>query len=188
MQDPSTLRWTSLAIRGLIGIAFGVVAMVWPDETVVVVVVLWGCWALLDGLMTVGFGLFVPGAGAKVFVILVGVVSLVVAFFALVRPGMAAATLTWFLGIWLVVRGVFELVAAFHASGSSSRWGLVLGGVLDGVIGLLFVFNPGTAALSIAFLIGLLAFLWGAAFVGLAFIARHAAQTQAPGAPSAAVG
>ena len=186
-----TLRWTSLLVRGLIGIAFGVVAMVWPDETVVVLVVLWGCWALLDGLMTVGFGLFVPGAGAKVFVILVGLVSLLVAFFALVRPGMAAATLTWFLGVWLVVRGVFELVGAFSAPSSSARWALVLSGVLDGAIGLLFMFNPGTASLAIAFLIGLLAFLWGAAFVGLALIARHAAQVEtpgAPGAPSAALG
>ena len=105
--------------------------------------------------------------------ILVGLVSLLVAFFALVRPGMAAATLTWFLGIWLVVRGVFELVAAFSAFVVRTL-GARLGGVLDGAIGLLFVFNPGTAAL-IAFLIGLLAFLWGAAFVGLAFIARRAA-------------
>ena len=48
--------------------------------------------------------------------------------------------------------------------------------MLDGVIGVLFMANPGTAALGIAFLLGLLAFLWGLAFVGLAFFVRRAAQ------------
>ena len=60
MQDWLTLRWTTLLVRGLVGVAFGVVAMAWPDETVSVVVVLWGCWALLDGVMT----LAVAGQGA----------------------------------------------------------------------------------------------------------------------------
>ena len=49
-----TLRWTTLLVRGLVGVAFGVLAMAWPDETVLVLVVLWGCWALVDGLMILG--------------------------------------------------------------------------------------------------------------------------------------
>ena len=99
--------------------------------------------------------------------------ALLVAFFAIVRPGLAAATLTWFIGVWLVVRGVLEIVGAFGTREPSGRWALVLGGVLDGVIGVLFMANPGTAALSIAFLIGLLALLWGCAAIGLAFFVRR---------------
>ena len=158
----------------LIGVVFGIVAMVWPDKTVVVLVVLWGCWALVDGIMAIGAAGFVQGTGSKVVMILLGVVSLGVAFFALVRPELAAATLTWFLGIWLVVRGVSEIIGAFRASGSG-RWVLALGGVVDGAIGVLFIANPGTAALSIAWLLGLLAFVWGLAFVAIALGVRHAA-------------
>ena len=42
MTDWLTLRWTTLLARGLVGVAFGVLAMAWPDETVAVLVVLWG--------------------------------------------------------------------------------------------------------------------------------------------------
>ena len=51
MQDFMTLRWTVLLTRGLIGIGFGILAMAWPEETVTVLVVLWGCWALVDGIV-----------------------------------------------------------------------------------------------------------------------------------------
>ncbi len=174
MQDWLTLRWTTLLARGLVGVAFGVLAMAWPDETVSVLIVLWGCWALLDGVITLAVAGRVPGTAPKVVAILAGVVALLVAFFAIVKPGVAAATLTWFLGVWLVVRGVLEIVQAFSADEPAGRWALALGGVVDGVIGVLFMANPGTAVLGIAFLLGLLAFVWGLAVVGLAFFVRRA--------------
>jgi uncharacterized membrane protein HdeD (DUF308 family) len=51
----------------------------------------------------------------------------------------------------------------------------VAGGVLDGVIGVLFMANPGSAILGIAWLLGLLALLWGLVAVGMAFLVRKAA-------------
>ena len=43
------------------------------------------------------------------------------------------------------------------------------------LIGFLFMANPGTAILGIAWLLGLLALLWGCVLVGLAFFVRKAA-------------
>jgi uncharacterized membrane protein HdeD (DUF308 family) len=179
MTDWMTLRWTTLLTRGLVGVAFGVLAMAWPDETISVLVVLWGSWALIDGVMTLAVVGRVPGTGPKVVAILAGAVGLLVAFFAIVRPGVAAATVTWFLGVWLVVRGVLEIVQALNAEVPSGRWALVAGGVLDGVIGVLFMANPGTAVLGIAFLLGLLAMLWGLAVVGLAWFVRASKRASA---------
>jgi uncharacterized membrane protein HdeD (DUF308 family) len=175
MQDFMTLRWTALLTRGLIGIAFGVLAMAWPEETVTVLVVLWGCWALVDGLATMAAARMVPGTAPKVVAILAGVVALFIAFFAIARPGVAAATITWFIGVWLIVRGVLEIVEAFSTDVPNGRWALVATGLLDGLIGVLFMANPGSAILGIAFLLGLLALLWGCAAVGLAFFVRRAA-------------
>lgn len=188
MQDWLTLRWSTLLVRGLIGVAFGVVAMAWPDETVAVVVVIWGCWALLDGVLTLAVVGRVPGTAPKVVAVLAGVVALLVAFFAIVRPGLAAATLTWFLGVWLVVRGVLEILQAISATEPAGRWALALGGVLDGAIGILFMVNPGSAVLGIAFLLGLLAFAWGLALVGLAFFVRRAGSQQAASPSNPAYG
>ena len=71
MYDWLTLRWTTLLTRGLIGIAFGALAMAWPDETVAILVVLWGGWALLDGVVTLSVVGRVPGTGARVLAIVV---------------------------------------------------------------------------------------------------------------------
>ena len=188
MLDWMTLKWSTLLVRGLVGIGFGALAMAWPDETVTLVVVIWGCWALLDGVITLAVAGRVPGTAPKVVAILTGVVALLVAFFAIARPGVAAATLTWFLGVWLVVRGVLEIVQAFTADEPAGRWVLALGGVLDGVIGVLFMANPGTAVLGIAFLLGLLAFLWGLTLVAMAFFSRRASARAGADLPDPAYG
>lgn len=188
MYDWLTLRWTTLLTRGLIGIAFGALAMAWPDETVAILVVLWGGWALLDGVVTLSVVGRVPGTGARVLAIVAGVVALLVGFFALLKPGIAAATLTWFLGAWLVVRGVVEIVQAFGGEETSARWALVFGGLVDGLIGALFMANPGEAALGIAWVLGLLALVWGVALVVLAFVVRRSAGRTDPDRPQPAYG
>jgi len=173
LENWLTLRWTTLLVRGAVGVVFGVVAIAWPDETVTVLVVLWGCWALLDGLVTIGSAADLRGSRAMVPVIIVGVLALVAAFFALTRPGLAATTLTWFLGVWLVIRGVSEIVGAVGVSGPG-RWVLVLSGVVDGILGVLFMANPGQAVLSIASVLGLFALVWGLIILAVAFAVRRA--------------
>jgi len=175
MPDFMTLRWTVLLTRGLIGIGFGILAMAWPEETVTILVVLWGCWALVDGIALLVAVRAVPGTAPKVVAIVAGAVALLIAFFAIARPGVAAATITWFIGVWLVIRGVLEIVEAFSTSASSGRWALIAGGLLDLLIGVLFMLNPGSAILGIAWLLGLLALLWGCVAVGMAFFVRKAA-------------
>lgn len=177
---------TSLLVRGLVGVVFGVLAMVWPRSTALALIVLWGCWALADGLVSLGTAFTSRGAGGRVWLVLIGLLSLVVAFFAVTSPGVTAVALTWILGVWLVVRGLFELAGAFSAGTSANRWVLIAIGLLDGLIGVLLMANPGHAALGIAFLIGLLAFVWGLVFLGLAFLVWRAGKGPVPHAPSSA--
>ncbi|MEU0091953.1 DUF308 domain-containing protein [Kribbella sp. NPDC006257] len=47
------------------------------------------------------------------WLVVIGVIAVVAAFLAIASPGLTAVTLTWILGIWLIVRGVFEVAAAF---------------------------------------------------------------------------
>jgi uncharacterized membrane protein HdeD (DUF308 family) len=82
-------------------------------------------------------------------------------------------TITWFLGIWLVVRGLVTLVGAF-TPGTTSRGVVLLSGVLDMVLGLLLVANPGRAALDITWLLGLVAVIWGGALIAIGLVARKA--------------
>ena len=75
-----------------------------------------------------------------------GALALIAAFYAIFRPAASAVALTWVLGIWLIVRGIFELVGAFASTVATPRWLLALGGVLSLLLGFLFTANPGTGA------------------------------------------
>jgi uncharacterized membrane protein HdeD (DUF308 family) len=102
--------------------------------------------------------------------------------------------LTWILGIWLVARGVFELVGAFASTVATPRWLLALSGVLSILLGFLFTANPGAGAVTVAFWLGLTALAWGAALVAVgvsvrrqlgASTSRRAGPTPAPPASPA---
>lgn len=185
-KDLMTAAWKVLLLRGVIGIALGIVIVVWPKATIVVLMVLLGLWALVDGIGLAG-QVFTKGAptGQRVFFGVLALLALVVALVAIFSPDKAASVLTWLVGIWLLVRGLFELVGAFSSTVAAPRWLLVLGALLDLVLGWLFVSHPGTAALGVAVVIGILAIAWGVVFVVLALAARSAADNNFPGGPTA---
>lgn len=182
VKDWLSLSWQVMVVRGIVGVVFGVVAMAWPIGTVVALVVLWAVWALLDGIgaFAQAFGQGVTW-GARILLIVLGVIGLAAALMGFFRPGVTAVALTWILGIWLIVRGVFEVIGAFVAQTGTSRWLLVLSGLLDVLLGALFAANPGRSAVTVAFVLGLVALVWGVVLVVTGLVARS--QLKNAGAP-----
>ena len=176
-KDLLTAAWKLLLLRGVIGIVLGIILVAWPQATIVVLMVLVGIWALIDGI-GLAAQVFDKGAGTgqRVLFGVMALVALVVAMVAIFNPDKAASVITWLVGIWLLVRGVFELVGAFSSTVATPRWLLVLGALLDLVLGWLFVTHPGQSAKGIAVLIGILAIAWGVVFVVLALAARSATK------------
>ena len=176
-KDLLTAAWKLLLLRGVIGIVLGIILVAWPQATIVVLMVLVGIWALIDGI-GLAAQVFDKGAGTgqRVLFGVMALVALVVAMVAIFNPDKAASVITWLVGIWLLVRGLFELVGAFSSTVATPRWLLVLGALLDLVLGWLFVTHPGQSAKGIAVLIGILAIAWGVVFVVLALAARSATK------------
>jgi uncharacterized membrane protein HdeD (DUF308 family) len=172
MKNELSLTWKVLVVRGVMGLLFGIVALVWPGETVVAFVVLCGIWALVDGIGSLVEGFTTRPGGPRWLHLLMGLASLIVAFFAIFSPSMTASALTWLVGIWLIVRGVFELAAAALGSGLSGRGFLVASGLVDLVLGVLFAANPGRAAVGVAWLLGLVAMVWGVVFLVIGLVVR----------------
>ena len=176
-KDLLTAAWKLLLLRGVIGIVLGIILVAWPQATIAVLMVLVGIWALIDGI-GLAAQVFDKGAGAgqRVLFGVMALVALVVAMVAIFNPDKAASVITWLVGIWLLVRGLFELVGAFSSTVATPRWLLVLGALLDLVLGWLFVTHPGKSAQGVAVLIGILAIAWGVVFVVLALAARSATK------------
>ena len=189
-HDWLNLSWKMLMTRGALAIVFGILAMVWPLETAIALAVLFGVWALVDGIgsFAQAFEKGTPTSG-RVLLVVMGVAALIAAFFAIFSPAVAAVTLTLILGIWLIVRGAFEVFAAFAATRDAPRWLLLLSAGVDVVLGVLFVANPGASAVAIAWVLGLVAVVWGVAFMATGFVVRrgeHGATAAPPvaGAPA----
>ncbi len=172
-MDMTRFSWKLLVVRGVIGIVFGIVAMVWPISTVVGLVVLFGAWALIDGAGAIAAALRGGGAGMRLAHALLALVSLAVAFFALARPIDTAATLTWLLGIWLVFRGGVEIAATLLGRREGSLLLGLLAAGLSVLAGILFAANPGQAAVALTWVIGLTALLWGVVFLAAGLAMRR---------------
>lgn len=181
MQNWLNLSWKVLVLRGVVGIVFGIVAMVWPIDTAIALALMWGIWALLDSAASFAqaFERGTPAA-ARVLLVLMAAVALFAAFFAIFSPAVAAVTLTWILGIWLIVRGVFEGFGAIVADGGQAKLLLLASAIVDVLLGVLFAANPGRSAIGIAVVLGLVALAWGVIFVVVGLVVRKQAQALTP--------
>jgi uncharacterized membrane protein HdeD (DUF308 family) len=173
------LGWKVLLVRGAMAVVFGIVAMAWPLETAIALALLWGIWALADGIGALAQA-FWPGtrSGSRWLPAALGAGAVVVGLLAITSPAITAVALTWILGIWLVARGCLELAYAAFSRAAVSRAAvprglMVVVGVVDLVLGVLFAANPGKSAVGIAFALGLIALVWGLAFVALGLWLRQ---------------
>jgi uncharacterized membrane protein HdeD (DUF308 family) len=114
-------NWWSLAIRGLFAILLGAITFVWPGITIGALVVLFGAYALIDGVMSLVGAVRASASherwGALLFEGLAGLVAGGVTLF---WPAMTLLVLVAVIGAWSITTGVFEIVAAVRL-GNLSR-------------------------------------------------------------------
>jgi uncharacterized membrane protein HdeD (DUF308 family) len=106
-------RWGYLLLEGLVDIAAAVIAVLWPNITVLVFVLLIAFWAIVTGVLEfmAAFRLdFIDGRGWLIFA---GIVSIIFGVLLIVAPMIGAVVLTWWLGAYALVFGVSLVVLAF---------------------------------------------------------------------------
>jgi uncharacterized membrane protein HdeD (DUF308 family) len=172
--------WKLVVARGVIGVVFGMLAIFWPVTTGLALVMLWGFWALFEGISALAQAVRVTTGVARLGFTLLGLAGLVAAVLAIFSPKLTATTLTAILGLWLIVRGAIEGIAAFTRDLVTSPWLFLPGAALSVLLGVFFLANPGRAAVGIAVLLGLIAVAWGGVFIasGLLLRPRSAVEGQ----------
>ena len=107
-------------LLALIDIAAGVIAIVWPGPTALVLVIVVAAWAFVSGFFEV-FAAFQSGetAGTRAMFILGGLVSIAFGVVLAVRPGIGAITLALLFGLYSLIFGISEIVVGIemHRSG-----------------------------------------------------------------------
>jgi uncharacterized membrane protein HdeD (DUF308 family) len=167
-------NWWKVLLRGLAAITFGVLAFLWPGATILALVLLWGAYALVDGVLSLWAAFTGGGATSPrwwlAIVGLAGVAAGLVTFF---WPGVATFALLMVIAAWAIVVGVMEIVGAVRLRKEiEGEWLLALGGILSIVFGLIIVFRPTVGAIGAVWGLGAVAIATGITLVALAFRLR----------------
>ena len=186
MVKTLTQNWWLVVLRGVLSIVFGVAAFVWPRDALTALVIVFGAYALVDGVFAVTTGIAGSGAtgGMRWFLVLGGLAGIVVGVVTFFYPNITALSLLYLIGAWAIVTGVFEVVAAIQLRQEISNEGyLIFGGILSVVFGVLVFIYPQASALSILWLIGIYAVIYGVAIVALGLRIRSLGSTLSNAAP-----
>ena len=142
--------WWIVLLRGIAAILFGLAAFLWPTLTLAMLVLIYGFYALADGIIAL---LAAATGRAKAiptwWLVAVGVLGVVTGAVTLLWPGITALVLALFIGVWAVAHGVLEIAAAFAARREIGvEWWLIAAGVLSVIFGVLVLIAPGAGALA----------------------------------------
>ena len=178
-------NWWALAVRGVLAVLFGLVAFIMPGVTVAAIVLLFGAYAILDGVLSlVGAVRALERHERWGALMLEGIVDLIAGLIAFVWPAATALALLFLVAFWAIVTGVMEIVAAIRLRKEvQGEWLLVINGILSLVFGAVLLALPGAGLLVIVWWIGAYAIVFGVVLIALAFKLR--ARHQAPPAPTA---
>jgi uncharacterized membrane protein HdeD (DUF308 family) len=163
MIEAFSKYWWVPVLRGLFGIAFGVIAFAAPIAALAALVLFFGAWALVDGAFSVGGAI----AGRKtnpdwVFDLIGGILGIIVGILTFRAPGLTALGLLIYIAAWALVRGVIDIFAAIKLRREiEGEWVLILSGLLSIVFAVLLLWNPGPGALALVWLIASYAIVFG---------------------------
>jgi uncharacterized membrane protein HdeD (DUF308 family) len=170
-------NWWVLVLRGIIAIAFGIVSFIWPGVTALALVFLLAAFAFVEGIFALigAFGYGLPG-GQRLLMVLLGLLGLAVGIFAVARPGVAAVTIVIWVAWWAIIAGIIQIVVAIEMRKEiENEWALIIGALLSIAFGILLLWRPLAGVITLAYLFGFFAIIFGIAMLSLGMRLRSLA-------------
>lgn len=171
-------NWWVLVIRGVAAVLFGVMTFVWPVVTLAVLILMWGAYALVDGVVAIA-GVFRRPSGTPFpwWLFITGVAGVAAGVFTAINPKLTGLALLTLIAAFAIVRGIMQVAAAIRLRDEiDNEWLLGIAGVLLAVFGVLLMLAPGAGALALALWIGALAVTVGVLEIIVGIRLRSGAQ------------
>lgn len=165
-----------IILLGVVELVIGVVAVLSPGMTGVVVALMVGVLLMLGGFTRI-FGAFKAASfGTGALAILVGAFSILAGLILVARPGVGPAAIAFILAFYFFVDGITHIAIAFQMK-PAPAWGWMLfTGVLSAVLGF-FIWNqwPLSGMSAVGTLVGIQFLSSGGSMIAIGFAARRAA-------------
>jgi uncharacterized membrane protein HdeD (DUF308 family) len=172
-----TRNWWLYLILGLVSIVAGILAIVYPDITLLALGIFVGVSLLFIGAMEVVEAI-AGDPESRALSAIVGVLSLLAGIVALRRPGESLLALIVVLGVYLIVTGVIRFVRSF--SELEDRALIMLLSILDIISGIVILSWPGLGLVTLAILFAISLIARGTFAVVVAFRLRSAGRHMEP--------
>lgn len=168
-MDQLAGAWWLVLVRGICAIIFGILVLVWPVPALLTLVIFFGAYAMVNGIFTL-VSAFRHDAESKGWLITSGIIGILAGLVAFVWPGKTSLVLLFIIAFWAIFTGIAEIAGGIRLRKViDNEWMLIVGGVLSVIFGFLLLIWPGAGALTLTWLIGLFALMYGIAMVFLSF-------------------
>ena len=178
LADTLKRGWWRVLLRGVAAIAFGVLTWFQPGISLASLVLVFGFYALVDGILAIWTAL----EGRKLseywwVLLLAGLAGVGAGILTFMAPGITATVLLFYIAIWAITRGVLEIAAGIRLRKEiDNEWMLILAGLASIVFGVLLIASPGAGILAVLWLLAAYAVVYGVLVLVLAFRARSFAK------------
>ncbi len=169
---------TSLILLGVLAIIVGIIAIAWPQVTILALVILFAVYAFIAAVLQAMRAFGSRTAGPVLGHLLLALIDLAAGVIAPVWPGPTALVLVLVVGIWAFVGGVFEIFAAFQSGETAGTRALFIVALLVSILfGVVLFAHPNVGAVTLALLFGLFTLIYGFSQIRVSIEVRRAGKT-----------
>jgi uncharacterized membrane protein HdeD (DUF308 family) len=174
--------WQVLMIVAVATFAVGVILLVWPQATVIVVAALLGAALLVSGIFRLvhGFADRDLSGGARAASIIIGLLAALAGFYCLRHIDVTVVLLAFIVGVFWTLHGIVDLSEAATSGPGTGRGLRALTGVLSLAAGLIVMFWPTISLTILLWVMGIWLLAYGVMLGVLAFQVRHVAKAALP--------
>jgi uncharacterized membrane protein HdeD (DUF308 family) len=167
-------NWWAIALRGVLGIVFGIIALLMPGVTIAALILWFAAYMLVDGVFAIIAGVRAARHHERWgWLILEGIADLIASAIAFVAPIATILAFVYLNAAWAIVTGVLMLSAVARLHRTHGKWILALGAILSLVWGVLLILAPIPGIVVMTWWVGAYAIIFGCALVVLAFRFRR---------------
>jgi uncharacterized membrane protein HdeD (DUF308 family) len=173
-------NWWLFLLRGIFGIIFGCIALIFPGATILSLVIVFSAYMLVDGVTAIISAVRAIRRKEDRWGVLIfeGLLNIAVGIAAFLWPGLTVVAFVWLIASWAIVTGGLMTAAGFHLNIDHGRWWLILGGLLSLAYGVLLIITPLIGAVVLTWWLGAYALAFGIALVIFSFKLRSRQHEQ----------
>ena len=157
--------WWLLVVRGIILLLFGLMAIIWPGITLVVLAIMFGLYLIAVGVVDVIVGARSVKLTPMWFLrVVLGIAEVAVGVY-IINTGilLTIASFILLVGLFLIFQGLVEIVTSFRrSSDAGTKFWHIFGGLLGILVGMFVLREPVSGGIAFTWLLGFYGLLGGA--------------------------